>query len=515
MKKAVAILLILASLLSFASCASINPPASGNETTASSTSPQTSSSDTTAPTQQPEVAREKYGKSCLTSHQKELYDHISQNYGADEIAFESEEPYADVYRAYFFYRLDEIDSSSVFGSALYGKPDYLITLSDAFCASHPEYVTYSYGSTLYAFKESGPSQPLPDDTPVISLKARYYDYDNSAFSKEDIERMKAAFQKVEEEWMAQLPGKDASEFERIDALTKLMCKEITYQECEFGNMPYGIVNGNLYCQGYAFTFSYFAKKLGIESIVVQGEYCGIAHAWNMVRIGDLWYQHDVTFIDTAVMNYDNYLASEERIRSTGHSKIALFGFDINYNEMYEDDRVDYPFPQATTDYTLPAPDPNETETFELSIFDQSGNQWVLRLQLMSSVVCQSTKFADNTPGPVILYRFEPELRNMSMLGSINIKTVPVRSDDSTETIIADMYGGSSVTCTNGTTDNGLEWSAVFQANESEIGLMWSAGIGIRISETEIVHFMLCPAMANDDGKDFITDVVNSMSVKKE
>ncbi len=57
--------------------------------------------------------------------------------------------------------------------------------------------------------------------------------------------------------------------------------------------------GKAVCQGYAYTFQMFMELLDIESKLVVGydKVDGVAHAWNMVHLGDEWYHVDVTWDD--------------------------------------------------------------------------------------------------------------------------------------------------------------------------------------------------------------------------
>lgn len=67
--------------------------------------------------------------------------------------------------------------------------------------------------------------------------------------------------------------------------------------------PEGVFfNGIAVCQGYAEAFQLFMDALEIESIIVKGTANNISHAWNVVKIDNLWYQIDVTWDDPIIDN---------------------------------------------------------------------------------------------------------------------------------------------------------------------------------------------------------------------
>ncbi len=64
---------------------------------------------------------------------------------------------------------------------------------------------------------------------------------------------------------------------------------------------YGIFyDGNTVCAGYALTYSYLLKQIGIESEYATS--VSMQHAWNVIKIGTSWYNVDLTYDD--VGHYD-------------------------------------------------------------------------------------------------------------------------------------------------------------------------------------------------------------------
>ena len=80
--------------------------------------------------------------------------------------------------------------------------------------------------------------------------------------------------------------------------------EYDYANYQRGTIPkasytaYGLlVRGKAVCAGYAEAFVLLMKKVGIECIVVSGYGKEERHAWNQVRIDDVWYNVDITWDD--------------------------------------------------------------------------------------------------------------------------------------------------------------------------------------------------------------------------
>ena len=58
-----------------------------------------------------------------------------------------------------------------------------------------------------------------------------------------------------------------------------------------------LINKLCTCGGYAKTFVYIARLVGIEAIVINGNTVNGSHFWNYVKIDNIWYLIDLTFDD--------------------------------------------------------------------------------------------------------------------------------------------------------------------------------------------------------------------------
>lgn len=60
----------------------------------------------------------------------------------------------------------------------------------------------------------------------------------------------------------------------------------------------GFVQGEVQCEGYAKSMQYLCDLSGIESMIVVGTNDkGSSHAWNVIKLGDSWYNVDCTWDD--------------------------------------------------------------------------------------------------------------------------------------------------------------------------------------------------------------------------
>lgn len=76
-----------------------------------------------------------------------------------------------------------------------------------------------------------------------------------------------------------------------------------------------IVLGESVCAGYARAFQYLMQQLGIPCYYCTG-YAGEDHAWNIVKLGSLYCNVDVTWDDTDPSTYDYYNKSDREIGNT-------------------------------------------------------------------------------------------------------------------------------------------------------------------------------------------------------
>ncbi|MCM1538235.1 MAG: hypothetical protein NC254_07555 [bacterium] len=76
-----------------------------------------------------------------------------------------------------------------------------------------------------------------------------------------------------------------------------------------------LVNGRTVCAGYARAYQYLMQRLGIPCYYCTG-YAGEAHAWNIVMLGNEYYNVDVTWDDTDGGNYDYFNRTDRDFADT-------------------------------------------------------------------------------------------------------------------------------------------------------------------------------------------------------
>lgn len=83
---------------------------------------------------------------------------------------------------------------------------------------------------------------------------------------------------------------------------------------------YGVlINGTGVCEGYSYAIKRLLKAVSIDSIIVDGNSTGDTggpHAWNMVKLGNDYYQLDVTYDDPVVNNGTKDVLSHEYFNIT-------------------------------------------------------------------------------------------------------------------------------------------------------------------------------------------------------
>lgn len=124
----------------------------------------------------------------------------------------------------------------------------------------------------------------------------------------EITRMEEA---IDEEVNKVLSGitPDMSQYDIVKYFHDYICENVVYDdEAENCNNIYGaFVNKRALCQGMAKAFSHLCNKVGIETLTVTGDADGIAHMWNMVKIGGEWYHIDPTYDNAESQTYGRYV----------------------------------------------------------------------------------------------------------------------------------------------------------------------------------------------------------------
>ena len=138
--------------------------------------------------------------------------------------------------------------------------------------------------------------------------------------KEEYEKL----QKIGDEIVATIPSEYCT-YEKVKYLYEYIIKSTEYVEGAENNQDIRsvLLSKQSVCAGYAHAFKFLCDKAGIPCIYVYGTVKGIAHAWNMVQIGENFYWVDATWgeggygnTDSGNINYHYLCATDKELFMT-------------------------------------------------------------------------------------------------------------------------------------------------------------------------------------------------------
>ena len=149
--------------------------------------------------------------------------------------------------------------------------------------------------------------------------------------------------------LAELNLWDASEYEKVKGIYDWICQNVTYDNENLNNSKYtlkhsayaAMINGTAVCQGYALLFYRLALELGLDSRYISGICNGGAHGWNIVKIGDLYYNLDTTWDAYRLQSglaYDYFLRGSKNF--TDHTRNEEFD-NPDFNNAHPTNPADY------------------------------------------------------------------------------------------------------------------------------------------------------------------------------
>ena len=157
-----------------------------------------------------------------------------------------------------------------------------------------------------------------------------------------------------------------------------LVKNIAYNESsETDDGAYGaLTSGQAVCNGYAESFMLLCNFLGIENTAISGYAGGEPHIWNEVKLGNDWYQVDVTWDDPVRSNF----------KSTDHTYFNISSADMDLDHSFETTQA--PYREATgSAYTY------LNQTFVESIASNSA----LTARLRALISSKASSFEFTTP----------------------------------------------------------------------------------------------------------------------
>ena len=159
----------------------------------------------------------------------------------------------------------------------------------------------SFGGNMLTFTDGVWHCPL-------TLTVEYY---TTAAQEKELDKKLDGILKAADEEIG-LSG--LSDYEKIRWAYDYICSHVAYDNANLNNDAYtlkysayaALVNGTAVCQGYANLFYLMMQRLGVDARIITGLGDGEAHAWNIVKIGSLYYLCDSTW-DVGAKTYRWFL----------------------------------------------------------------------------------------------------------------------------------------------------------------------------------------------------------------
>lgn len=133
-------------------------------------------------------------------------------------------------------------------------------------------------------------------------------------AKEKIEEFKNGF-------LSQLGDGLTEEQKAEKAFTYVVDKLKYVADAKYNQSLYSAALGETVCMGYSAAFKYLCDQMEIPCITVAGTMADGPHAWNMVRLNQMWYQVDCTQGDDLIVyppkiDYKWFMISNAEMKST-------------------------------------------------------------------------------------------------------------------------------------------------------------------------------------------------------
>ena len=136
-----------------------------------------------------------------------------------------------------------------------------------------------------------------------------------------------------------LDGK--TEAEKVVAIHNYICDHVDYDYDGLSDSSntvkytaYGaLCNGKAVCNGYAVLFYRMCKEAGLSVRIISGTANGGSHAWNIVKVGDVYYAVDSTWDGQNAQTLDQYLLKSEKDFSADHTRSAEYTTE-EFNDAY-------------------------------------------------------------------------------------------------------------------------------------------------------------------------------------
>ncbi len=223
-----------------------------------------------------------------------------------------------------------------------------------------DYIKYQTGERNYSAGAEYVDQNGDDLILDVTLKFKTEYYTTAEQEQAVTERLG--------EVMGELDLDEKSTYEKIKAIHDYIVRNVEYDYAHLGDESYrtqytaygALIDGTSVCQGYAVLFYRMCLEAGVDARVISGvaltSQGDEPHAWNIAKVGDLYYYVDATWDDPYVeggdpgaVYYDYFLIGETRMSEDhAHSEefdeaafVAAYPIsDEDYERSYYDDYTD-------------------------------------------------------------------------------------------------------------------------------------------------------------------------------
>ncbi len=188
---------------------------------------------------------------------------------------------------------------------------------------------------------------------------------SSYYAEYSVRYLSTASQEAEvavaiEKALAELGISGKSDYQKVKAIHDYIVNHVVYllDGQNQRHSAYGaIIDGKAVCQGYASLFYRMCMETGIPTRIITGFGNGGAHAWNIVKLGDYWYNVDATWDDPITAT------GEQILRHTFFLKSEADFVDHEREEPYNTESFyrEYPMGPVSYDESMD-PGPVQTPT---------------------------------------------------------------------------------------------------------------------------------------------------------
>ena len=251
-----------------------------------------------------------------------------------------------IYTGYYYNQLEPEEKE------IYSKIDYAVKNMKKTVPLgnvQTEELTENIGKVLTAYFYDNPkvyylsNQYMVSTSNLMFFKTSTLELNYTTSSNEEIMLKNIQLEQALKEFIKTTVTDNMTEFEKEVAIHDELVKRINYYDYEsIDNIPnikhtaYGaLVQNEAVCDGYSKAFKLLLEEVGIENIIISGTTEGMAHAWNIVSIGEEYYHVDVT--SDKIENKNKYI-------------IHTY-FNLNDNEITKTHNIDktYNIPKCNYD----------------------------------------------------------------------------------------------------------------------------------------------------------------------